>query len=112
MVLREPNIRLLLNTTCFDCEMDGASIRSIRAWQLTTYICFTVTAKLFADCSGDSILAPLSKAEYRHGREAAAEYGETLAQPKEDSCTMGMSVPQAARETEHQVRFVPPDFHN
>ena len=112
MVLREPNIRLLLNTTCFDCEMDGASIRSIRAWQLTTYICFTVTAKLFADCSGDSILAPLSKAEYRHGREAAAEYGETLALPKEDSCTMGMSVLLAARETDHPVRFVPPEFAN
>ena len=36
----------------------------------------TVKARIFADCSGDGILAPLTGAEFRIGREASDEYGE------------------------------------
>ena len=39
-------------------------------FQLTTYQRHTVKAKIYADCSGDSILAPLTGASYRVGREA------------------------------------------
>ena len=47
------------------------AIKSVTGWQLTTQTWHTVEAALFADCSGDSILAPLSGAEFRIGREAA-----------------------------------------
>ncbi len=112
MATREKNLTLLLNTTCVDAECDGKRIRSVTAWQLTTYTWITVRAALFADCSGDSILAPLTGAEYRHGREAKAEYGESLAQETADSRTMGMSLILAARETDHAVPFTPPPFAN
>lgn len=79
-------------------------------WQLTTYTYVTVEAKLFIDCSGDSILAPLTGASYRHGRESAEEYGESLVPPQADGCTMGMSIILAARETDHPVSFTPPPF--
>lgn len=112
MVYENPNIRMLLNTSCVDASMNGTNtgIRSVTAWQSTTYTWFTVYAELFADCSGDSILAPLTGAFWRKGREAKETYGETLAQDRADSHTMGMSVILAARETDHPVRFIPPSF--
>ena len=110
MLYENSNIRLLLNTSCADAEMDGNRIRSVSAWQGTTYTWFTVRADIFIDCSGDSILAPLTGAKYRHGREAKSEFGETLAQDTADSSTMGMSVILAARETDRPVKFIPPSF--
>ena len=77
----EPNITLLLNCTCNDIEMDGDRIRAVRGWQLTTETWHRVEAELFADCSGDSILALLSGAEFRIGREARREFGEDAYSP-------------------------------
>lgn len=110
MLVAEPNITLLLNTSCVDAETENSRILSIRAWQSTTYTWFTVRAEIFADCSGDSILAPLCGAEYRHGREGRNEYGEALAPEAADGCTMGMSIILAARETDRPVKFIPPSF--
>ena len=110
MLRENPNIRMLLNCSCSDVKMNGDRIESVSAWQTTTYTWFTVTADIFMDCSGDSILAPMTGAEYRHGREGKAEFGETIAQDVEDRNTMGMSIILAARETDHPVKFVPPSF--
>ena len=104
----EPNITLLLNTSCNSLTMDGQRIKSVRAWQLTTYTWHTVQARYFADCSGDSILAPLSGAEYRMGREAASEFGEDIGPEVEDKQTMGMTCMIQARETGRPVTFISP----
>ena len=72
----EPNIELLLNCACCEAKMSGSRIESVTGFQLTTYQRHTVRAKIFADCSGDSILAPLTGAAYRVGREAKSEFGE------------------------------------
>lgn len=106
----EPNITLLLNTACNAAEMDGSRIVSVTGFQLTTYTWHTVKAKIFADCSGDSILAPLTGAEYRIGREARAEYGEEFGLEQADRHTMGMSVLLQCRETDHPVKFTPPKW--
>ncbi|MBQ8849521.1 MAG: FAD-dependent oxidoreductase [Clostridia bacterium] len=110
MLESEQNITLLLNTSCVDAKTENGKIKSVQAWQLTTYTWFTVEADIFADCSGDSILAPLCGAEYRHGRESADEFGETMGKETSDGCTMGMSIILAARETDHPVKFIPPAF--
>lgn len=110
MLRENPNIQLLLNTSCADVEMEGNTIKAVHAWQSTTYTWYTVRADIFMDCSGDSILAPLTGAEFRHGRESKAEFGETLGQETEDSYTMGMSIILAARETDHPVKFTAPSF--
>ncbi|MBO5203747.1 MAG: FAD-dependent oxidoreductase [Clostridia bacterium] len=110
MLNENPNITILLNTTCTDAETNGDKIISVSAWQLTTYTWFTVYADIFMDCSGDSILAPLTGAEYRHGRESSDEFDESLGHDKADKCTMGMSIILAARETDHPVKFTPPPF--
>jgi hypothetical protein len=90
--------------------MYGNKIKSIKGWQLTTETWHEVEANYFADCSGDSILAPLSGAEFRYGREASSEFGESIAPEKADDRTMGMSCLIQARETSEPQKFIPPEW--
>ena len=110
LIVSEPNIRLLLNTTCLGGEMRGQAIAAVHAWQLTTYRRFRIEADFFADCSGDSILAEFSGAKLMRGREARAAFGESCAPERADLCTMGSRCLIQARETERPVRFTPPAF--
>jgi len=106
----EPNITLLLNCSCLDAEMAGDRISSIVGWQLTTETYHRVRAKLYADCSGDAILAPLTGAEWRMGREARREYGESIAPEEADARTMGMTCLFQAREYDTPQPFTPPSW--
>lgn len=108
----EPNITLLLNCSCNDAVMEGNRIKSVKGWQLTSETWHIVEAGLFADCSGDSILAPLSGAEYRCGREARSEFNESIAPEDADTMTMGMSCLIQAREMTTSQEFIPPAWAN
>jgi len=110
MVLQEKNITLLLNCSCLSCEMEDGKISSVTGWQLNTYTFHTVNAKIFMDCSGDSILAELSGAAYRVGRESREEFGEYAAPEVADRCTMGSSCLIEARKTDHVCTFTPPEW--
>jgi hypothetical protein len=87
----QPNLTLLLNCSCTDAAMNGAAIESVEGWQLTTQTRHTVKARYFADCSGDSVLAPLTGAAWRMGREARSEFNESIAPLRSDNRTMGMT---------------------
>ena len=108
----EENITALLN--CSVCQAEcaqedgGRRIVSVTGWQTTTQTWHTVRAKYFADCSGDSILAPLTGAEYRVGREARDEFHEKTSQEKEDRQTMGMSCLIQCRKTNEATEYIPP----
>ena len=106
----QERLDLFLNCSVYDCAMDGERIQSVTGWQLTTETTHVIRAKLFADCSGDGILAPLSGAEFRRGREARSEYGETFGPDLVDDKTMGMSCLLQAREYPTPQPFVPPEW--
>ena len=106
----EKDLTLLLNTTCLGCEKDGGRIVSVTGWQLNSYTFHTVKADIFMDCSGDSILAELSGARYRAGREAKGEFDEYAAPEQADRCTMGSSCLIEARRTDHPCPFTPPEW--
>lgn len=111
-IKQEKNITYLLNCSCLDVVMEGLKIVSVKGWQLTNETWHIIQAKMFADCSGDSILSTLTGAEYRMGREASSEFGESI-QPKiADNKTMGMSCLIQARETNHPSKFIPPEWAN
>lgn len=112
MVKAEPNITLLLNCSCADAEMKDGRVASVTGWQLTTYTWHTVYAAYFADCSGDSVLAPITGARYRVGREGNDEFHETIGPRVGDRKTMGMSCLIQARETDHPVTFKAPKWAN
>ena len=104
----QPGLNYLLNCSCLDAQMDGTRIVSITGWQLTTQTFHTVRANLFIDCSGDSILAPLTGAEYRRGREGRDEFGEDIAPQQPDQKTMGMSCLLQVREHTKPRSYTPP----
>ena len=108
--MAEENLTLLLNTSCLDAQCDGNKIVSVKGWQSNAETFHTVNAKYFADCSGDSILAPLTNAEFMYGREAKSEYNETIPPEVADKKTMGMSCLFQIRETDHKVEFTPPEW--
>ena len=117
-VRREENIQLLLNCTCMDAKVETGSyphsrdrrIVSVTGYQMTTQRFIEVEAKFFSDCSGDSILAPLTGAEFRLGREAASEFGEISSAEVADKKTMGMSCLVQGRETHRPVTYTPPEW--
>lgn len=106
--MEEPNLTLLLNCSCNSLEMAKSRIQSIKGWQLTTYTWYQILADIFIDCSGDSILAPLSGAEYRRGREGRREYDESIAPEQPDNKTMGLTCMMQARETGKKITYIPP----
>lgn len=108
IVRYQKNITMLLNCSCLDARMDGNIIKSITGWQLTTQEYHEVEADIFADCSGDSILAPLSGAEFRWGREAKSEFNEDIAPDVEDGHTMGLSCMIQAREYTEPKKYIAP----
>ena len=117
-VKRESNIELLLNTTCMDATTEEGDfaygrkrrILSVKGYQMTTQTFYTVAADYFADCSGDSILAPLTGADFRYGREAAEEFGEDTEVTVGDNMVMGMSCLIQGKETARSVRYIPSEF--
>lgn len=104
----QQGLTLLLNCSCLDAAMEGSRIVSVTGWQTTTQRYHTVQADLFADCSGDSVLAPLTGALYRVGHEARDEFDEDIAPVTADRKTMGMSILIQARETDAPKTYIPP----
>lgn len=117
-VKREKNITLLLNCTCMDAKLEEGTfefgrdrkIKSVVGYQMTTQCFYEVESQFFCDSSGDSILAPLTGAAFRMGREAGEEFGEQTFTASADDMTMGMSCLLQGRETARQIDYIAPSF--
>ena len=109
-VNEEQNLQTYLNCTCIDAQIENGKITSITGYQMTTQSFIEVKAKYYADCSGDSILAPLTNAEYMYGRESVSDYGETIMKTHSarDMKTMGNSCLIQARKTDRKIKFTAP----
>lgn len=114
-VATEPNITLLLDTDCVGCTVEtlGNGLRRIRsadAVRQSTEDTFTIHADVFADCSGDGRLGVEAGADFTVGREAKADYGESLALDAADRQTLGSSILFTARRYETPQPFVAPSW--
>ncbi len=112
-VITEPNIMLLLDTTCVGCATvtqpgGQRSIRTIEALRSSTEDSFTIHSGLFADCSGDGRLGFESGADFTVGREARTDYGESLALDVADRQTLGSSIMFTARKHDTSQPFLAP----
>lgn len=105
-----PGLTTLLNCSCNNGQMEDDHLVSVDAWQLTTQVWHRVEAKLFIDCSGDSILAPLSGAETRTGRESREEFGESIAPNHADLRTMGNTILLQIEEMDCAQTFKAPGW--
>ncbi|TWF78523.1 FAD dependent oxidoreductase [Pseudonocardia hierapolitana] len=113
-VRAEPNLSLFLNTDVRDVEADGPAdarvIRSVTGWTMGSERVVTFTSPAFVDCSGDGLVGHLAGAEYRTGREARAEFGESWAPEVPDEVMLGSTILFYSTDAGHPVPFVPPSF--
>lgn len=106
----QPNLTTMLNCAVLDGDVEGGRLKTVRAWQLTSQTWHEVTATHFIDCSGDSILAPISGAPTRWGREASFEFDEDIQPDAADRKTMGNSLLIQFRRTDEPQPFTPPTW--
>jgi hypothetical protein len=110
----QPSLTVFLNCSCTRCETETAGgvrrIASITCWQLTSQTWHTIGAKVFIDCSGDSILAEPSGAAFRVGREAREEFDEDIEPAVADRKTMGNTLLIQLRKTDAPQPFTPPPW--
>ena len=110
-IISEPRITLLLDTACCGAEMQGKDrIAAAIARSDKTEDVFRIEAPLFCDCSGDGRLGMEAGAEFRFGREARREFGESLAPETADRWTLGSTILFAARKHDKPMPFRPPSW--
>lgn len=107
---REPNLTLLLNTTVDGAEVADGLVRAATATRASTEDRFRITAKIFADCTGDGRLGLEAGAPFRHGRESRAESGESLAAEQADGKTLGSTILFQARRHDRAMPFIAPPW--
>jgi hypothetical protein len=106
----EPNLTLLLDTTLYGVEMkDGRIDRAFARCDKTEHR-YTIPAKVFIDATGDCRLGLEAGAEMRHGREARAEFNESLARETPDRETLGSSILFTSRKHDRPMPFTPPPW--
>jgi hypothetical protein len=111
----EPNLTLLLDTACIGAKAveigDGRkTLRSFRAVRSTTQEEFVITARFFADCTGDGALGAAAGAEFMRGREGREDFGETLAPEAADDKTLGSSILLTGRKCDKPQKFHAPSW--
>lgn len=105
-IAAEDNIALFAPYHAVSVEMeDSSSIRSVVVQNILTGERLSLSAPLFSDCTGDASVGYMAGADWRTGREAASEFGETLAPETADDMTMGMSVQWYSEDTGKPASF-------
>ncbi len=110
----EPNLTVFLNQHVFDVGMkDASTIATAKAVDTLTGAITVYRGKQFVDCTGDGWVGYFAKAEFRKGREARAEFNESLAPEKADGitmsgCLMGNGLGFRARSTGEDTPYTRP----
>jgi hypothetical protein len=107
-VVSEPNITLLLDSVLYAANMESGRIQSAMVRCDATEHLYRIRAPIFVDCTGDSRLGLEAGAEMRVGREARAEFGESLAPERGDDLTLGSSILFTSRDYRKPMPFTPP----
>ncbi|MDX1947653.1 MAG: FAD-dependent oxidoreductase [Pirellulaceae bacterium] len=109
-LVSEPNITLMLDTAVFAVDVKDGAIQ--RAWARSdkTEHIYEITAHTYLDCTGDSRLGLEAGAEMRFGREARAEFGESLAPDKPDEEMLGSSILFTSKKFDKPMPFTPPKW--
>lgn len=105
IVANEKNITLFPNYRVYKVTKDASKIRSVIARNIETNEDIELFSPLFSDCTGDATVGYLAGADFRMGREAKSEFGESIAPEVADSMTMGASVQWYSTKVEKECKF-------
>ena len=108
IVQDERTLDLHLCSRVFAAETEGGRIVAAKAldWRRNRVIRFR--APLFCDATGDGWLGYYAGADWRMGREARAEYGESFAPEKPDGHTLGASLMWTSATANTDIPFSAP----
>ena len=106
----EENLMLFPNTCIDEVQMEEGRIQSISGLQTTTEKRYVFSAPVFVDDTGDGTVGYLAGAEYRYGRESAAEFGEIFAPEVADEGVLPSTMVFFAHDVGHPVPYTPPKF--
>lgn len=106
----EPNIDLYLNTVVTDVITGEGDIKAVIAYQMKQDIHFEFVAPVYADCTGDAVVAYKAGADTAMGAEAQHEFGEKSANAQPQTWTMGHTLYFEIEDVGHPVKFVRPKF--
>ena len=101
----EKNIHLFLNNRVNLVHMNEDQIDYVISQDIETGVRTMYKAPLFIDCTGDGVVGALAGADYRMGREAKSEFGESKAPEVADNMTMGNSNQWYASTTNKKSTF-------
>lgn len=101
----EKNVHLFTNQRAFYINKENNKITSIITQHIETGEQSIFHAPLFVDCTGDGTIGYLAGADWRMGREASDEFGESRGQEKADEMTMGTSVQWYSNEDSKPSTF-------
>ena len=104
----EDGITLYPNYRAVEVRMDGHRIEAVLIRHIMTGEEHWLEAPLFSDCTGDGSIGFLAGADFRMGREARSEYGESLAPEEADGMTMGASIQWYSEDMGQPASF--PEF--
>ena len=105
--------KLALSERVFAVERDPDDPRKITAYiarNIRTGAETRYRARLFADCTGDGVIARLMGAEVMYGREARVKFNESLAPEKGDAQVMGHSVLWYSKKADQPTEFTDIDW--
>lgn len=110
-VLAEPRLTLLLDTAVDRVTLASPRrVASVSAFSSVSQRRYTISAKLFVDASGDSMVGSLAGADHRIGKESQREFGEPTAPAEADPRCLGASLYFYSHDLRRPVPFVRPDF--
>jgi hypothetical protein len=111
MVLAEPRLTLLLNTSVYTIEKkDPDTISVVRGFNSQNETFYELKADLFCDASGDGIVGFLAGAAFRIGAEGKEEFGEAFAPEKAFGELLGHSIYFYSKDAGRPVPFVAPSY--
>ena len=107
-VMSEPGITLLLDSVVYAAAVKDGRIGEVLARCDKTEHLYRIRAKVYIDSTGDCRLGLEAGAVLRTGREARAEFGESLAPEKADGETLGSSILFTSHQHHRPMPFSPP----
>ncbi|KID85009.1 hypothetical protein MGU_07802 [Metarhizium guizhouense ARSEF 977] len=101
----EPNVTMFLEYTVYGTVVSESKITSVDARDARSGREIRLSAPVFIDCSGRSILGLLSGAETLYGEESRAEYGEGMAPAQGSNIHHGNTVSFRTKDADSPVPF-------
>ena len=102
--------RRALEEQVIACACEDGSIRSVTVRSTVTGQRKRYRAHLYADCTGDAVLARMAGAATMYGREAKQTFGESLGAPTHEELVMGQSIRWYTEKTAEPTAFPDIDF--